>query len=282
MMDTSISGLPLPLSGATRLYAIIGEPIAQAGSPGLFNAAFRRKGIGAVLVPFHVSPDGVSAVLAAFRAGRNFDGLIVTVPHKIAIASLLDEVGSMGQRIGAVNAIRKLPDGRLMGDNFDGLGFVRGLSKKGQTLCGKRVLLIGAGGAGKAVAHAVVDEEPAALGLFDIDCDRLDTLLANLRHLDRSVDLHAAQADAYGYDVVVNCTSVGMRKGDPLPLAVDRLNPATLVVDIVLDPANTPLLQEAARRGCATHQGINMLEGQVEEICRFFGLPEDQYAHSAS
>jgi shikimate dehydrogenase len=282
MMDRSISGLPLPLSGATRLYAIIGDPIAQAGSPGLFNAAFRRKGVGAVLVPFHVAPDGVSAVLAAFRAGQNFDGLIVTVPHKIAIASLLDEVGSMGQRIGAVNAIRKLPDRRLMGDNFDGIGFVRGLSNKGQTLCGKRVLLIGAGGAGKAVAHAVVDEEPAALGLFDIDRHRLDTLLADLRNPDGSADLHPAQADAYGYDVVVNCTSLGMRKGDPLPLAVERLNPATLVVDIVLDPANTPLLQEAARRGCATHQGIHMLEGQVEEICRFFGLPEDQYAHSAS
>lgn len=276
--DEPTLGLPLPLSGATRLYAILGDPIAQAGSPGLFNAAFRRKQVGAVLVPFQVAPSGIGAVLAAFRAGVNFDGLIVTVPHKIAIASLLDQVGAMGRRVGAVNAIKKLPDGRLIGDNFDGLGFVRGLAKRGHRLTGQRVLVIGAGGAGSAVAHTVLDEAPSALGLFDTDDRRLTALFEELKGVGSSADLLRAPADADGFDVVINCTSVGMRESDPLPLRVDRMAPSTLVIDIILDPPMTPMLREAMRRGCPVHQGVHMLEGQVEEICRFFGLPEDTHA----
>ncbi|KQT46182.1 hypothetical protein ASG43_11075 [Aureimonas sp. Leaf454] len=275
-------GVPLPLTGATRLYAILGDPIAQAGSPGLFNSAFRRKKVEAVLVPFHVGPEGIATMLSAFRAGKNFDGLVVTVPHKIAIAALLDEVGPMGRRIGAVNAIRKLPDGRLIGDNFDGHGFVSGLTRKGHSLRGKRILVIGAGGAGSAVAHAVVDEMPMAFGIFDTDRSRLEALAADLAPFAKAIDVHVAEADADGYDVVVNCTSVGMRESDPLPLRLDCLKPSALVVDIILHPRTTPLLREAALRGCATHEGIHMLEGQVEEICRFFGLPEDADARSAS
>ncbi|WP_061937384.1 shikimate dehydrogenase [Aureimonas sp. AU22] len=260
------------LSGATHLYAILGDPIAQVASPRLFNSAFRRLGVDAVLVPFHVAPQGIPAVLEAFRVGQNFDGLVVTVPHKIAIASLIDEVGPLGRRIGAVNAIRKLPDGRLVGDNFDGLGFVRGLAGKGHTLRGRRVVVIGAGGAGSAVTHAILDEGPSALGVFDVDAVRLASLLGDLRLASSSVDIHAARADAEGYDVIVNCTSIGMHDGDPLPLAIDRLSETALVVDIILEPSETPLLRTASSRGCSTHPGIHMLDGQVDEICRFFGL----------
>lgn len=260
------------LSGATRLYAILGDPIAQVASPRLFNSAFRRLGVDAILVPFHVAPEGLAAVLEAFRFGRNFDGLVVTVPHKIAIAALIDEVGPLGRRIGALNAIRKLPDGRLAGDNFDGLGFVRGLAGKGHALHGRRVVVIGAGGAGSAVTHAILDEGPSALGVFDVDAVRLASLLGGLRQASASVDIHAARADADGYDVIVNCTSIGMHEGDPLPLCIDRLSETALVVDIVLEPSETPLLRAAARRGCPTHAGIHMLDGQVDEICRFFGL----------
>lgn len=266
------------LSGKTRLYAILGDPIAQVASPRLFNSAFRRLGVDAVLVPFHVSAKGVAAVLEAFRVGRNFDGLVVTVPHKIAIASLIDEVGPLGRRIGAVNAIRKLPDGRLVGDNFDGLGFVRGLADKGHSLRGRRVVVIGAGGAGSAVTHAILDEGPSTLGVFDVDTVRLASLLGELRMVSSSADIHAARADADGYDVIVNCTSVGMHDGDPLPLAVDHLSGSALVVDIILEPSVTPLLKAAASRGCPTHAGIHMLDGQVDEICRFFGMGGEAYA----
>lgn len=264
-------GLPLPLSSATRVYAILGDPIAQVASPRLFNSAFRRRGAEAVLVPLHVAPPDLAAVIAVFRATRNFDGLIITVPHKVAALELVDEVGAMGTRIGAVNVIRK-QNGRLLGDNFDGIGFVRGLRARRHELTGRRVLIIGSGGAGRAVAHAVLDEKPAAIRLFDVDRTRAEDVAGELRRVSADIAVDHGAPDPTDFDVAVNCTSIGMKPGDPFPLLVDRLSPSTLVVDIILKPEVTPLLDNAARRGCATHAGIHMLQGQVEAVCDFFGI----------
>jgi shikimate dehydrogenase len=271
-MAEEMSGLPLPLNGATRLFAILGDPIAQAGSPRLFNSAFRHDGTEAVLVPIHIKTEGLPALMAAFRASLNFDGIVVTVPHKFAIMKLIDELGPMARRVGAVNAIRKQSDGRLLGDNFDGIGFVHGLGSRGHSLVGKRVLIIGAGGAGCSVGHAVLDQNPAAIGLFDIDAVRMDKLIASLRAANADVPISAATPDPAGFDVVVNCTMVGMKPTDPYPVRVESLRPPMLVVDINLKPQVTPLLIEAARRGCAAHEGVHMLAGQVASICKFFGV----------
>ena len=265
-------GLPLPLSGQTRLYAILGDPIDQVGSPRLFNTAFRRRDAQAVLVPLHVAPEGLPAIVAAFRAGKNFDGLVVTVPHKIAIADLVDDLGAMARRVGAVNVIRKGTDGRLLGDNFDGIGFVYGLRQRGYSLSSKRVLIVGAGGAGCAVSHAVLDERPAVLQIFDTDNNRLGGLINGLRAIASDIPVDSGPPDPDAFDVVVNCTSIGMKPSDPFPIQIDNLDASTLVVDIILKPAVTPLLEEAARRGCPTHAGIHMLEGQVEAVCDFFSI----------
>jgi shikimate dehydrogenase len=272
-MTEDIAGLPLPLSGATRLYAILGDPIAQAGSPRLFNTAFRSKNAEAVLVPIHVKEDGLPALVTAFRAGLNFDGLVITVPHKFAARDMVDELGPMAQRVGAVNAIRKQADGRLLGENFDGIGFVQGLKTCGYSLSGKRVLIIGAGGAGCAVGHAVVDQGPAAVGLFDINAIRQADLVDSLRAVGRGVRILPAPPDPAAFDVVVNCTTVGMQPSDPYPIDVSSLKAEMLVVDIILKPKITALLTEAARQGCAVHEGVHMLQGQVESICDFFKIP---------
>lgn len=134
-------GLPLPINGDTRVYAIIGDPIGQVGSPRVFNTLFRERGVPAVLVPLHVSPDALEDAVRGFRAFANFDGIIVTVPHKVAVAGLVDRVGDAGKRIGAVNAIRREPDGTLLGDNFDGKGCVIGLQREGHSVSGKRTLI---------------------------------------------------------------------------------------------------------------------------------------------
>jgi shikimate dehydrogenase len=269
-MAEEIPGLPLPLSGATRVYAILGDPIAQAGSPRLFNSAFRSKGAQAVLVPIHVTSEGLPALVAAFRASQNFDGLVITVPHKFAVIDLIDELGAMARRVGAVNAIRKRKDGRLFGDNFDGIGFVHGLKRRGYSLSGKRVLIIGAGGAGCSVSHAVLDQKPAAVGLYDIDSVRQNKLADSLHAVGTGVPINPAPPDPAGFDVVVNCTMVGMQPTDPYPVRVESLNPEMLVVDIILRPQVTPFLTEAAHRGCPTHEGVYMLQGQVESVCDFF------------
>ena len=266
-------GVPLALSGATRMYAIVGDPIDQAGSPGLFNQAFRRAGAHAVLVPMHVAPVDLPMLIRTFRSTQNWDGLVVTVPHKVAVVDLLDEVGPSAQRTGAVNAIRKDAD-RLIGDNFDGTGFVEGLRAKGHDLQHRSVLLIGAGGAGRAVAHALADAAVDRIDIYDVDTARAATL-ATAVALSTGILASAAANPAVGtHDLVVNCAPTGGR----LEIDLARAGPDTLVVDIVLKPAITPLLAAARSHGLNVHEGIHMLSGQVETMLRFFSLTQARSA----
>lgn len=267
-----LPGLPLPITGDTRLHVIIGDPIAQVGSPGLFNPAFRKRGARAVLVPAHVTPGDLAAAIAGLRLIGNLDGIVVTVPHKIAVMNLIDEIRPSGRRIGAVNAIRRTADGRLVGDNFDGKGCIRALADDGRSVAGRQVLLVGAGGAGRAVAHAVADEKPARLRLFDVDEQRLAQLVLSLRQAHPDISVETGPVDPEGFDMVVNCTPLGMRQGDPFPIDPVRIAPATLVVDVILKPATSPLILAAAAKGCPVQRGIRMLEGQVDAICDFFEI----------
>lgn len=212
--------------------------------------------------------------MRGFRAFANFDGIIVTVPHKVAVAGLVDRVGDAGKRIGAVNAIRREPDGTLLGDNFDGKGCVIGLQREGHSVSGKRTLIVGAGGAGAAVAHAFADEGASPITIFDVDTARAEALAASVRAACPRIEVSAGTADPEGCDVVVNCSPVGMRPDDPYPVDPDRLESDMLVVDVILKPRISRFLEAAAERGCATQPGYRMLEGQAEAIARFFGVIE--------
>lgn len=272
--DDTPLGLPLPLTGATRVFAIVGDPIDQAGSPGLFNQAFRRLGIEAVLVPLQVPDASLPNLVATFRSSGNWDGLVVTVPHKVALAKLVDDLGPAARTMGAINAIRKAPGGRLVGDNFDGEGFLRGLEGEGHTVKDKRILMIGAGGAGRAISHAVASAGARAITLVDRESEKASALAADVRaHRPatelRSVAPGSERVDAH--DVIVNCAPPA---GDTLPVDLSTAESTTLVVDIVLKPAWTPFLAHAAARGLATHAGIHMLSGQVDALLAFFGLAE--------
>jgi shikimate dehydrogenase len=270
-----IPGLPLPLSGATRLYAIVGDPVAQVGSPAVFNAAFRRLGAPAVLVPMHASAERLPDLVEGLRAIRNLDGVVVTVPHKIAVLEFLDRVEANGCRVGAVNAIRIERDGGSgvwVGDNFDGVGCVRGLAKAGHALKAKSALLVGAGGAGSAVAHALADAGVARLRVVDTDEGRRGRLARSLRAHHAGLAVETGAPEPESFDVAVNCTPLGMRDDDPLPIDPERLRPGTLVVDVVLKTPASRLLGEALRRGCPVQAGHAMLEGQVEAILQFLGF----------
>lgn len=272
--DDAPLGLPLPLTGATRIFAIIGDPIEQAGSPGLFNQAFRRHGIEAVLIPLQAPAAALPDLVATFRSSGNWDGLVVTVPHKVALAKMVDDLGPAARAMGAINAIRKAPGGRLVGDNFDGEGFLRGLEAEGHTVTDKKVLVIGAGGAGRAVAHAVAGAGARAITLVDREAEKASALAADVQtHWPstetRSVVRGSERVDAH--EVIVNCAPPA---GSALPVDLSEAESTTLIVDIVLKPAWTPFLANAAGRGLATHRGIHMLSGQVEALLAFFGLAE--------
>jgi len=267
-----VPGLPLPLSGETRLYAIIGDPVAQVGSPGAFNAAFRRLGAKAVLFPVHVAAEDLPDLLIGFRAIRNLDGIVVTVPHKLAVLDFLDAVEPNGEKVGAVNAIRTEPDGRWVGGNFDGVGCVNGLLAAGHALAGKSALVVGAGGAGRAVAHALADAGVSRIRVVDVDAARRERLADGLRTHHPGSAIETGAAEPEGFEVVVNCTPLGMRAEDALPVDPDRIRPGSLVVDVVLKAPRSRLLQEAETRGCPVQGGRAMLDGQVEAVLRFFGL----------
>lgn len=267
-----VPGLPLPLSGDTRLYLIVGDPIAQAGSPLLFNAAFRALGAKAVLFPAHVAPRDLPAFLRGLRGLANLDGFVVTVPHKIAVMDHVDRIEANGRRVGAVNAVRCLPNSTWVADNFDGEGCLFGLRRAGHDVAGKSVLLVGAGGAGSAVAHALGDAGVGTMRLHDPDARRLDRLAGSMRAEHPALAVETGSPDPQDFDVVVNCTPLGMRPHDPYPVDPEKIRPGSLVVDVILKPAVSPLLEAAAARGCATQPGLKMLEGQVEAILRFFAL----------
>lgn len=260
--------LPI-VDGATRLFGIIGDPIVQVGSPRLFTGRFRDAGRNALMVPFHVKADRFDETVRGLKALANLDGIVITVPYKARILGHVDRVLSMGEKVGAINAMRRDGDGRWTGDMFDGRGLVRALRAHGQILAGQRIMLIGAGGAGSALAIALADAGAAAVTIFDRDRTKADALSARVAKLFSSCRAAVAEPTGDGYDILINASPVGMAAEDGLPAPLGQLDPKLLVFDVVLKPEPTPFLRHAESCGCRTLGGRAMMEGQVDEMIEF-------------
>lgn len=260
------------VNGRTRLFAVLGDPVAQVMAPTMMNRLFAERSVDAVLVPVEVSPGDLDAVVDGLKRIGNLDGFLVTVPHKLALCRHADRLGDAARLAGSVNAMRREADGTWAGDNFDGEGFVRGLRGAGRPAAGKRFSLVGAGGAGVSIAAAVLQAGAAALSIVDIDGSRAEALAARLG--ERWPGLaRAAEIPDPASDVVVNATPLGLRDGEPLPFALDGLRAATIIADIIMKPAETRLLREAAARGLGTHPGLPMLSEQIPLYREFFRIP---------
>ncbi len=248
------------LSGETRVIAIIGDPIAQVKSPAGVTRALNAKGRNAVVVPVRVAPADVDAFIRGVSLAMNFDGIIVTVPHKFAVYRQCATATERAHFLGAVNTLRRNPDGSWHGDQLDGEGFVAGLRAAGCRLEGQRALLAGAGGAGSAIGLALLEAGVAMLAIHDGDAERRDSLLMRLG--DRYPGKVAAgSADPAGFTLIVNATPSGMRAGDPLPVEAGKLERRMFVADVITRPAVTPLIEAARRIGCGTQVGAGMFEG---------------------
>ncbi|MFC0106111.1 shikimate dehydrogenase family protein [Kibdelosporangium aridum] len=268
---------PLPatdISGTTRLYAVLGDPVVQVRAPALLNSLFTCLGVDAVLVPVHVQPCHLGEVVRGLQRVGNLDGMLVTVPHKIEARVFADAVSPAVTLSGSTNALRREPDGRWFADNFDGAGFVLGLRANGFDPAGKRVSLVGAGGAGGAIAAALLEAGVDHLAV----CDRDEVILAAL-----GSRMHAAypnrvslgtQPRLAAMDLVVNATPLGLRADDALPLDVMALSAGTVVADIIMKPRETALLRAAAARGHVVHHGEHMLTHQLDLYREFFRLDE--------
>ncbi|WP_244817153.1 shikimate dehydrogenase [Caballeronia sp. Lep1P3] len=263
--DTSLSAsLDAGLSGATRVYFIVGDPIAQVRSPSGVTAAMRAAGRDAIVVPAHVAPADLDAFFAGISAMRNVDGVIITVPHKFSATQYCRTLAAESAFLGATNMLRRNADGTWHGGMSDGVGMVAALRDAGCEPSGKRALLIGAGGAGSAIGHALIGAGVASLAIRDVDAARTDALASRLASLGRGTVAVADDAGAQTYDIVVNASPAGMRPDDALPIDVSRLAPATFVGDVVTKPPVTPFIEAARARGCPTVTGTQMF-GRVRD-----------------
>lgn len=264
------------IDGSTRLLAVLGDPIAQVGAPAAWTGLFARQGINAVGVPLHVSADALPAMFNGLRELRNLVGLIVTIPHKPAMLDLVDEASARARQVGAVNVVVFRADGAAVGDILDGVGFVNGLHARGQSLDGRRALVVGAGGVGSAIAFALADAGVQAVRVNDALPERAARLAARLRAAN--VDARAAGPDPAGFDLVVNASPMGMRPDDPLPVDCARLDPSAVVADVVLHATLTPFLVAARQRGCYVQPGTHMMNYQIAHMAAFFGLPDGDWS----
>jgi shikimate dehydrogenase len=260
------------VDGATRLYVIIGDPIAQVKSPEGLTERFRAAGANALMLPVHVRTADFDEVVPALMRIANLDGLIATVPFKARVMPLADRVLESGRQVGAVNALRREQDGSWSADMFDGHGFVRGLEKNGHKVPGRRVLLIGAGGAGSALAFALAASGVAAIRIAEADPGRAERLAARLREFYPRLEVETGAPETRGRDLVVNASPVGMAPDDGMPVPLGRLDQGTVVADVIVKPEPTPFLRHGLACGCPVMGGGDMFEGQADELVRFFGI----------
>lgn len=260
------------ITGHTKIFTIIADPISHVRTPEVFNEFFAQNNSDAVMIPIHVAPESLEAVLTSFRGMKNLGGFMATVPHKTAVAALCDELGDAGRAVGSVNVVRREADGRLIGNMFDGAGFVAGLRAQNYNPAGKRALIVGAGGAAAAIAYSLVEAGVASLTIANRTRSKAEEIAVRVARYFPDRQIRVGEVDPTGHDLVVNATSLGLKDEDPLPLDPAKLSPAMTVAEIIMKPETTPLLAAAKARGCTVHYGRHMLDEQIRLIANFLGV----------
>jgi shikimate dehydrogenase len=261
------------INGNTEIIAHIGYPTHSFKSPMIYNPYFEQAGINAVVVPMGCQTPDYPAFLKSVFSLTNIRGALITMPHKVVTVGLLDEVTPTVKVAGACNAVKRTEDGRLVGDMFDGAGFVRGVQRKGLNLTGARVLVVGSGGVGCAIAASLAGAGIGAISLFDVNTASAEGLGQRLKQNYPAIDVKTGSNDPAGFDLVVNATPMGMNEGDPLPVDVRRLSADTFVGEVVMKSEITAFLAAARAQGCRVQVGSDMLFEQIPAYLEYFGFP---------
>lgn len=259
------------ITGTTQLLPLFGYPTYAFKAPLIYNPWFEKRGIDAVVVPMGVKPEDFPDVVKSVFQLTNVPGALVTMPHKITTAGLVDDLSTTARVAGSCNAIARRPDGSLFGDMFDGTGFTRGLRRKGFEFAGARCLVVGAGGVGCAIAASLAAEGVAAITVFDAASDAAAGLVERLREHYPQVSANTGPNSAVDQNLVINATPLGM-PSDPLPIDVRGLSPETFVGEVVMKQEITPLLEAARKCGCRYQVGVDMLYEMVPAYLEFFGF----------
>jgi shikimate dehydrogenase len=267
------------ISPATRFCMVIGDPIGHSLSPAIHNAGYAELGLDFVYLACRIRD--VQSALGGMRAMENFRGMSVTIPHKVTVMEYMDSIAEVDQAIGAINTVIHEQD-RLVGLNTDGPGALKALADAGVDLSGKNVLMLGSGGAARAIAFTLAwDNRLAGLELLDIDQVMLEGLAADLKartqaHIQsRAMTATALAAAMQRADVIIHCTPVGMHPKENASLVpAELMHPGQVVFDVVYTPLETRLLADARARGLQTISGVEMFVNQaVLQFERFTGQP---------
>ena len=260
------------ISGKTTIIAHLGYPTESFKAPLIYNPYFDSVGIDAVVVPMGVKSEHYPKFLPELFKLTNIRGALVTMPHKVTTLSLVNEVSTAAKIAGACNAILLRSDGTLLGDMFDGEGFVRGVLRHGREVAGQKALVVGSGGVGSTIAASIAGAGIARLGLFDVSNEAAEALAGRLRAHYPKLEVEIGNKDPQGYDIVINATPIGMKQSDPLPLDVERIAPSSFVGEVVMKQEITPFLRAARAKGCEVQVGTDMLFEQIPAYLEFFGF----------
>jgi len=261
------------ITGNTELIAHIGYPTHSFKAPMIYNPYFDSIGVNACVVPMGCKPEDFPAFLRAVFALTNIRGALITMPHKVSVVNLVDRVTPTVAVAGSCNAVRIGTDGKLEGDMFDGEGFVRGIRRKGVSVAGASVLVVGSGGVGSAIAASFAAAGVSRMTLFDVNTASMEGLAARLRQHYPALDVQTGSNDPAGFDIVLNATPMGMNPGDPLPMDVSRIAPSTFVGEVVMRAETTAFLAAVQARGCRVQVGTDMLFEQIPAYLEYFGFP---------
>ncbi|MBB3613027.1 shikimate dehydrogenase [Rhizobium sp. BK602] len=254
-------------SGNTRIFPVVGDPIAQVRSPTVVSRMLVERGEDAIVVPMHVANRDLRGLFEALHPVRNMGGALVTIPHKQAALSFCTTVTERAAFVGAVNVVARTQDG-WHGDNTDGLGYLDGIEAEGFSVKGRTALLVGCGGAGSAIALEILKRGASKLAVHDIDNFRRDSVVAKLEETYPG-KVAIGSRDPSGFDLVANATPLGMRQSDPLPIDVARLEPTQFVACVVTKPEVPRLIEEARKIGCSTMTGAGMFDAQAATLVDF-------------
>ena len=266
---------PPILSGTSHFYALIGHPVAQVRSPIGFNTYLSSKNIDASMIPFDLLPNAIIGFFDMLRGWENCLGCCVTIPHKNIAFDLIDEPMPRGQRMRAINIIKREKSGKLLGDMTDGIGCINALRLNGFSVTGKKIGLIGGGGAGSAIADAIGEHRAAQLSLVEIDKLKSDTLLLKLQKQYPALTLENNISRPEEIDIVINASPLGMNKNDLLPIDPYTFRSGIVIADSVTKPNFTPFLKSAKSNGCFIQKGSEMADAQLPIFLDFLGTPPE-------
>ncbi len=255
----------MEINASTRLTGIIGYPVKHSLSPEMHNAAFEYLGLNYCYVAMEVRPENIKYAIEGLKA-LGFVGVNVTVPHKQAVIPFIDVIDEEAKFIGAINTIKN-EQGRLIGYNTDGKGFIQSLKEEGIDPSGMEVLILGAGGAARAVGYSLV-RKVSRMYIYNRTEERGMELAVRLKKMNPEVIFTKNLDYCKVCDMVINATSVGLKDSDPLPIDTDYLTQGQIVYDLIY--RETPLLREAKQKGCRVIDGTGMLLHQGAEAFRIW------------